>query len=153
MPQAFFVVGHAQWGKSTTLAALAGNLGPHGRTLYCDSRRFQVWHMSNDDIPERWKEIVEQLNPSEQSHVVMALCPKPDVQPLLKSLLQKKYDLFFWIIQRSHNGYPRSQGDGRVISLDEEQVLRLLGTVEVFTQLADHSARATAFENFIKTHR
>jgi len=152
VPQAFFVVGHEKWGKSTTLAALA-NLGPHGKKFYCDSRRFEVRHMSNDDKPESWQKFVENLDASVYSHVIIALCPKPDVQLLLRNL-RRKYDLFFWIIQRSHNGYPHSRGDdGRVISLDEEQVLRSLGTVEVFTQLADHSDRATAFENFIRTHR
>ncbi len=141
--QAFFVVGHAKWGKSYTLGALTG--GVHQiRSATIGNRTFLIRRMSNDDDPEMWTRRVSQLNPKKHTHVILTVCPTSAAQAVLAGL-RDRYDLFFWIIRQSYS-------DSRVILAAEEQALRLLGTVEVLSNRVDAAVRAAAFEHFISAH-
>jgi len=55
---AFAVVGHRDWGKSTTLRSLAGNR----RWVTLNGKRFFVRLMSNDDVPRKYQKFIEQLD-------------------------------------------------------------------------------------------
>jgi len=141
--QIFFVVGHSGWGKSRTLKALTlGN--HHARWLSIGARRFSVRRASNDREPERWAEMIAQLEPSECSHLILALCPAAaDVAQLIR--LRARYELYFWVMRRSY-------GDNRTVADDEIRLLRALGTVEVFAPRQEQGIRAAAFERFIAIH-
>ena len=138
--QAFFVVGHSNWGKSQTLRALAG---PHQvRRWSVKGRDFFVRRMSNDDLSDKWMKFIKQLDPARRSHVIAALCPKTDALDLLGTL-KDKYNLFFWVLRHSYEGYG-------AISAQEEDALRALGTVVVFDQKhAPAEQRAKALKEFV----
>ena len=147
-PQLFFVVGHKHWGKSRTLRALIGG-GHQVRKTTVGNHAFLIWRMSNDDIPKVWERRIGELRAQIHARAILTLCPTEDAHPALDGL-RTRYDLFFWIIRRSHRKYPSP--DGRTISAGEERMLGSLGTVGVFEEMADAPLRAAAFEQFVKAH-
>lgn len=142
-PQAFFVVGHENWGKSETLHELMGG-SHHVRKALIGGRSFVIWRMSNDDVEEDWVKKIRRLDPNRNPHVVLTVCPKREAMSVL-SELRKKYALFFWVMRRSYT-------EDRVIPPAEEQQLRRLGVVEVFSDRAEARVRAAEFRRFIELH-
>lgn len=137
--QAFFVVGHSNWGKSQTLRALT--LRHQVRYWSVGHRNFFIRRMSNDDYLDRWADFVQQLDPKSVPYVIIALCPNEDAIRVLERL-KGKYDLYFWVIRHSY-------GDARMISSKEEQALRALGAVQVLEERHDSAGRADAFMKFV----
>ena len=107
MPQAFFAVGHNNWGKSRTLRALTGGLH-RIRNFPLDNRPFQIRRSSNDDELQRWTRLLDGLNPTSHTHVILTVCPTPASQPVLARLRQRGYGLFFWIIRHNWQTTDRS---------------------------------------------
>jgi hypothetical protein len=66
-PQAFFVVGHSNWGKSSTLKALAAP--PQVRKVVVGGRTFFIRRMSNDDRPNDWVAFIKGLRPADRPYV------------------------------------------------------------------------------------
>src|SRR5579859_6089333 len=72
--KAFAVVGHKQWGKSKTLAALT-NEDTHQRRCVIKSQEFFVRRMSNDDVPPSFYARLGNLTPERWPYVILAMCP------------------------------------------------------------------------------
>lgn len=141
--QAFFVVGHAHWGKSETLAALTS--GSHYvRHHAIGVRDFFIRRTSNDDWPDRWETFLDALVPAKHPHVILTVCPHDAALPVLQRL-RARYDLYFWVIHESWDGQ-------LMITSTEEQSLRALGPLEVFRGHHDAPVRARAFERFVAAH-
>ena len=140
--QAFFVVGHKNWGKSQTLKALTG--AHQVRRFTVGTRTFWIRRMSNDDRESEWLNLVRGLDPSSKPSVILTMCPTTTAYNALREL-SSRYALFFWIIQQSY-------GDERVVSLEQEQSLRALGTTDVLTGRVEAGERAAAFRRFIEAH-
>lgn len=111
-PLVIFVVGHERWGKSHTFRALFGKPKSKRRTSL-EGVQFWLRRTSNDDIsrkhPDRYKNFIDGLLPSDKPYVIAALCPKfkgisesdnPNkfAEGFLKSLQRKGYRLNFWVL-------------------------------------------------------
>ena len=79
--QAFLVVGHRHWGKSTTLRALTN--GQRG-WLVLEGKRFFVRLMSNDNVPDSYEDFISALDPAKKPLVIMAYCPENPPYPLIQ---------------------------------------------------------------------
>lgn len=141
--QAFFVVGHENWGKSRTLKALTGHHQVRWHAI--DERLFFIRRMSNDDYPRDWAAAVRSLDVSANPFVIFTVCPKAEAKKSLREL-GRKYDLFFWVIRLRQNG-------GGEVTKDQVRMLKSLGTVEVFEGCAQPRVRATAFLRFVGRNR
>jgi hypothetical protein len=139
--QAFFVVGHRHWGKSRTLRAVKDGVRQR-RSVVVGGRTFWVREMSNDDKPAEWADKLNELDPNVKPQVILTLCPTPFAEPVLQNL-RRRYDLFFWILQRAYDGE-------RVIRQDEVGILQNLGTVEQFNRIAEADVRAARFRRFVE---
>lgn len=141
--QAFLVVGHKRWGKSKTLKALTGG------------RLFQYWRvgdyelfirrMSNDDVPEDFREFVRSLRPTNRQYVILAFCPvfeEGDADATLRDL-RRNYDIFSFVLRHAFDRRRR-------ITQDEVEGLQRYGEVEVLEDHAEASDRAAAFRDFIE---
>jgi hypothetical protein len=99
--KAFLVVGHKNWGKSSTLRALTGD-SRYPRTWVIKSIAFFIRRMSNDDDPKSLIELAGKLDPETTPHVIATLCPTfndKNARPALLetlNILRRKYDLFFF---------------------------------------------------------
>ena len=96
--KAFLVVGHRNWGKSKTLRALTndeyGWVTLHGK-------HFFIRFMSNDDVPSKYSEFIEALDPTKKPLVIVAYCPEQSPYVLIDAI-SKKYDLFIWVLQHNY---------------------------------------------------
>lgn len=137
--QAFFVVGHANWGKSSTLMALtAGSF--HVRHLPIGGRTFFIRRMSNDDRP--LNEWIQRIRKTQwRSHLLLTLCPKASAVPFLRQL-SKTHQLYFWIMHVSFTS-------GAIITPAEVARLRALGRVHIFNPKAQAAVRSNDLRNFI----
>jgi hypothetical protein len=150
--KAFFVVGHKDWGKSSTLKALTdGSRFP--RTWVIASIAFFVRRMSNDDFPESLIRLANRLHPQTTPHVIATLCPtfndKKARPALLDTLniLKRKYELFFFVLRHKCSNRDLTIPD------DETEKLERYGTVEVFRPEGARSEEiARAFQHFIEQH-
>lgn len=152
MNQAFFVVGHANWGKSKTLSALT-NGSSHVRTLPLAGRTFRVGRMSNDDKPplkpgvtplDAWQQRILKLQASGHSHLLLTLCPNPPAIPFLRRL-GSTHRLYFWVIESSFS-------TGATIPPAQIAALGTLGAVSVLSGRHIDSARAAHLTAFISAH-
>ena|SRR3989442_13609969 len=149
--KAFLVVGHKNWGKSTTLKALTG--GRRYRTWEIGSTPFFIRRMSNDDIPKDFQELVNSLDPDATPRLIATLCPTfndkkalPVLLPILDTL-KRKYELFFFVLRHNCKN-PKS-----TIPDDEIDKLERYGTVKVFhPQGAEPQVIAQTFQTFIKQY-
>jgi len=140
MPQAFLVVGHSHWGKSTTLRALTGSA--RIKKIVIDGKGFFVRKMSNDDKPRDYSDFISNLDPTKKPLVIMAYCP----ETVLINALAKKYELFFWILEHKFD-------DTTSISASEIEALRALGHVECYSHRRTSGAiRGAALTDFIRAN-
>jgi|SRR5271166_2199325 len=141
-----FVVGHEDWGKSLTLRALTkGN--KHQRRTTINEEEFYIRRMSNDDQPGSYVLFIKSLDTSRHPRVIAALCPnfeRTDAQTafILRTLQQKRYQLFFWVIKHQYR-------TSEIVTADEISRLREFGRVEVFQDIVEASTRTTHFRDFI----
>jgi len=149
--KAFFVVGHKQWGKSTTLKALTENRLYH--VWEVNSLRFVIKRMSNDDEPRGLKKFVEELDSNIEPRVIAALCPtfndKKSLPLLLETLaiLKRKYELFFFVLRHKCSNPDVTVPD------DEIDKLERYGRVKQFLPEGAKAEKiARAFKNFISQH-
>jgi hypothetical protein len=140
-PKAFFVVGHANWGKSRTLRALTGGLH---RNISIGPRTFFIRRTSNDDDPQTWEEAINQLDPNTTPYVILTVCPTQEALPVLR-ILRERFTLYFWVIRHSYHG-------NRKITPEEEQRLQTVGTIEILDQVTEDGDRAVHLRNFIDAH-
>jgi hypothetical protein len=150
--KAFLVVGHKDWGKSSTLKALTDG-SRYPRQWVIKSVEFFVRRMSNDDFPESLIELASNLDPKTTPHVIATLCPtfndKNALPALLETLniLKRKYELFFFVLRH------KCSNPGLTIPDDETDKLGRYGTVEVFRpERVKSDVIARAFQNFIEQH-
>ncbi len=141
-----FIVGHANWGKSSTLRALTNDNWRLRKTTI-KGFEFFIRRMSNDDQPAGYIKFMTTINPEAKPYLIAALCPqfeKPEAgtELILKALLRKGYKLFFWVIEHQY-------GTNEVISTKEIQALRKYGNVEVFSKKSEALARSKNFKQFV----
>lgn len=145
-PRAFLVVGHKNWGKSSTLHALSGGRQRSTQVTGIDVR---VKRMSNDDDDTGLAKYFKQLRPHVETRVLAAFCPHvtpPDLSGIrLLSILQPSYDLYFWVQVHSY-------GDGRTIAPAEIAALRGWGTVHEYRGQAQAAQRAMDLKTFIANY-
>ncbi|HEV3037109.1 MAG TPA: hypothetical protein VHA33_04915 [Candidatus Angelobacter sp.] len=144
--KAFFVVGHKHWGKSKTLKALTDNRRVGWFEI--NAAWFFIRRMSNDDIPDEFYELLNNLEPVKKPFVIIALCPTFEDQEKCEELLnalkdfKRKYELHFFVLQHAFL-------DDRQISEKELAHLKDFGTVQKLSRKADKEERGRAFEKFI----
>jgi len=150
--KAFIVVGHRQWGKSTTVKKWQNGkkqwleIKRNGKTLKAFVRR-----MSNDDISTSYLKFIEQLDPANKPLLIITLCPefeKPErnTVTILQKLRRKNYRLFFFVLKHRYNH------SEQVIPNDQISTLRQFGKVKVFEKEVTSGEGARAFKNFVVTH-
>lgn len=145
-PRIFFVVGHEEWGKSETLRALTdGNC--HKKRITISGTVFFVRHMSNDDQPESYINLMKSIDPLNKPFIIAALCPdferkNAKTESILSILRSKGYELFFWVIEYKF-------GKSEIVSPKEIQCLRKIGKVEVFSNKDEAAVRSKSFKQFI----
>lgn len=150
--KAFLVVGHEDWGKSTTLKALTDN-SRYPRQWKIGSIEFFIRRMSNDDQLDSFKKFVSKLDLDLVPYLIATLCPTfnneealPDLLEIL-STLKRKYELFFFVLR--HN----CQNPAITISDDEISKLERYGVMESFvSEGAKSQVIARTFETFVKKH-
>jgi len=146
--KAFLVVGHKNWGKSTTLKALTGGKRP--RRWEIESIVFFIRRMSNDDYPKDFLKLVIKFDSDDKPYVIAALCPTftdekklPVIRAILDAL-KRKYKLFFFVLQH------KCKNPKRIITEDEIDKLERYGTVKVFhPERARPKVIADAFQTFV----
>lgn len=150
--KAFLVVGHKDWGKSSTLRALTDG-SRYPRTWIIKSIMFFIRRMSNDDFPASLIELAKRLDPEVTPNVIATLCPtfndKKALPALLETLniLKRKYKLFFFVLRH------KCSNPDLTIPDDETDKLERYGTVDVFQpERAKSEAIARAFQTFIEEH-
>jgi hypothetical protein len=149
--KAFAIVGHKQWGKSKTLAALTdGNT--HQRRCVIKSQEFFVRRMSNDDRPPSFYDRLDDLCPDRWPYVILALCPtfadKKRRSQLNRALhnFRKRYQLFFFVLRTDYYKQRRR------ISDEELDALSRFGKVKVFSDSkADPKKRARSLKMLISS--
>lgn len=147
--KAFLVVGHKNWGKSTTLRALTGGKRPHMWEI--DSIVFFIRRMSNDDYPTKFLKLVISFDPDDKPRVIAALCPtfdnkKHPVRAILDAL-KRKYKLFFFVLQH------KCKNPKRTIQDDEIDKLERYGTVKVFhPERAKPRVIARSLQRFVREY-
>ncbi len=150
--KAFLVVGHKNWGKSTTLKALTG--GSRFKRIWMIGKTpFLIRRMSNDDIPKSLKDFVHRLDPAVSPRVIATLCPTFNDKrslPLLLDILgtlKRKYELFFFVLRHKCKN-PKS-----TILDDEIDKLERYGAVKIFSpEGAKPRVIARGFENFVRKY-
>lgn len=147
--KAFAVVGHKHWGKSKTLKALTdGDI--YQRKCMIKAKKFLVRRMSNDDRPQSFYDLLNDLSPDQWQYVILALCPtltdkrqRALLIPTLQSF-RKRYQLFFFVLRTDYYKHTRHITD------DEIDLLNRFGTVKVFLDpKANPTRRARAFKRFV----
>jgi hypothetical protein len=141
-----FVVGHEDWGKSRTLRALT-NGNTYQRRITINEEEFYIRRMSNDDQPDSYVLFMKSLDPSRYPYLIAALCPNFErkdahTASILRTLKQKGYELFFWVIKHQY-------GTSEVVTADQLSQLRGFGRVEVFQEVVEASARSRHFREFV----
>ena len=143
-----FVVGHAHWGKSSTLRALTNGDFRVRRTTIAGDEYF-IRRMSNDDQSEGYIKFMMSLDPALRPYLIAALCPQFDepaaaTDSILATLRTKGYQLFFWVIEHQY-------GTSKIVAAEEIKRLRGFGKVEVFSSpSAEAAARSNYFKLFVK---
>jgi hypothetical protein len=140
-PTAFLVVGRRNWGKSTTIRALAKKRG----WVNLQGRRFFVRRMSNDDLRPKYEDFIRSLDPQKKPYVLVAYCPE-EGSPKLLQAMARKYKICPWILEHSCS-------DSRTMSPSEIRVLKQHRTTRVFDGRGRRPReRAIALAAFIARH-
>lgn len=148
-PQAFFVVGRREWGKSNTLKALKESLNGNNKSrkpVLIGSVTFRIWEMSNDDIWGRWIDVLARLDPIRIRKAILTACPTERAIEPLNDLRRRGFELFFWLICE------RCDGNGERLTPEEEARFRDIGTVAFCDQPAEPPQRAEQFRRFVGSH-
>ena len=145
-PKVIFIVGHSNWGKSQTLRALTGD-SHRVRRMEIEDTEYFIRRMSNDDQPEGFIKRMKAMHPDSWPQILAALCPdfddpEKDTAVVLKSLRDKGYKLFFWVLAKQY-------GTDRHIDKAEISRLRSFGKVEVFDGEAEANVRAKKFKAYV----
>jgi hypothetical protein len=147
--KAFLVVGHKNWGKSTTLKALTGG-SRYERKWRIGSAEFFIRRMSNDDDPKDLNKLVKRLDPDDTPRLIATLCPTFNDRHLLPLLLdtlatlKRKYELFFFVLRH------KCQNAKKTIPDDEIEKLERYGIVKIFSpEGAKPQAIARRFRSFV----
>lgn len=142
-----FVVGHSNWGKSTTLRELTnGRFSARWHSI--SGVDFFVRRMSNDDIFASYMKFMNRITPAKYDHMIASLCPtfnlpKNPAEDLLISLRKKGFILFFWVLENE-------QGPGtRTISKAEIRTMEKLGEVEIHREKSTPKQNARLFSKFV----
>lgn len=102
--------------------------------------------MSNDDQPEELVKYIARLKPSVR-FLIITLCPnfdEPEARTVeILGLLQKRFELFLWVLLHDCVGFGRMVSDGEIARL------QTYGTVELFERTDEPPARAEALRAFI----
>jgi len=145
--KAFFVVGHAHWGKSSTLRALTSNTRVGWFEIKL--KLFFIRRMSNDDVPEGFYDFLRDLDPAKKPLVIIALCPtfedERERDKLIAALkdFKRNYELHFFVLRHAYL-------DERRIKENEIANLKRFGEVEILSSpKAEMDERGKAFEKFI----
>lgn len=142
-----FVVGHANWGKSSTLRSLTGG-EYRQRRIEVRGTEFQIRRMSNDDRPDSFVAWINSIDPAAVPNAIATLCPNfqneaVPLDPLLENIRQRGYRLHFWVIEHQF-------GTSRTVSNQEITSLRKFGIVEVFSKIVESEIRAIRLKTFIE---
>lgn len=142
-----FVVGHSNWGKSSTLRALTkDDFRVRWHTI--SKVDFFIRRMSNDDQEQGYIDFMGRITPAKYETMIATLCPKlgdfeNPAEKILDNLRNKGFQLFFWVIEKE-------QGQGeRVISKREIAMLRQYGTIEINSGKFTSKQNAKLFSSFI----
>jgi len=142
-----FVVGHTNWGKSTTLRALTHDnfrLRWHSISGF----DFFIRRMSNDDYPDSYIDFMRRITPTKYDHLIAAMCPEFNssenpTETILLSLQKKGFELYFWVLEKE-------QGHGeRTVRSSEILTLRKHGVVEIHDTKTTPQKNAKLFSKFI----
>jgi hypothetical protein len=148
--KAFFVVGHKNWGKSTTLKALTD--GSWRKRLWeIKGTEFFIRRMSNDDIPKDFRDFATRLDPKSRPYVIATMCPTFEDKRWrpheTMRLLRQSYDLFFFVLRHKCKDPEITISDGEVSQMEK------YGEVKVYRNSGNRPAAiARAFEMFIRQH-
>jgi len=147
-----FVVGYEDWGKTQTLNALREICESEGRRVKIKGTEFFIRSMSNDDRPEPYAKFIDRLS---RPAAIAALCPylkrhmtdgddpSKSIDAIIKLLMTRGYELFFWVIQHKW-------GDGESIAEEVISALGKFGRVEVMPETdLPCQARARRLRTFI----
>lgn len=142
-----FVVGHSNWGKSSTLRALTNN-DFRARWHTVSKVDFYIRRMSNDDQTQGYIDFMARITPAKYAALIAALCPRTDdpknpAEEILKNLKKKGFELFFWVLETE-----QGQGNG-VISKREIAMLRRYGTATIQSGKSTPKQNAGNFSKFI----
>lgn len=142
-----FVVGHSNWGKSSTLRALT-NDEFRVRWHTISKVDFFIRRMSNDDQTQGYIDFMTKITPAKYQSLIAALCPKIDdaknpTEKILKNLDSKGFRLFFWVLETE-----QGKGNG-FISKDEIAMLHRYGTVIIHLGKSTPKQNASVFSKFI----
>lgn len=145
-PVVVFLVGHANWGKSQTLAALTGG-SSYQRRITIKGHEFYIRRMSNDDDPKGLIAFAERVVATEKPNLIVAFCPnftepKAKTQFILSTLKNKGYSMFFFVLEHQY-------GTTETITQPEINQLKKAGAVEVYPLQKEAVVRAVAFQAFI----
>lgn len=141
--KAFLVVGHARWGKSSTLIALTGS--HHHRKHRIGGQVCRIRRTSNDDQHEPWVTALKGFQPSKDKYLIIAACPTKRAQGPLVAL-KKKYNLYFWVMAIKQHGYHDE------VTNDQVAKLKSLGVVSILKSRREPRARAALLVRFIKAY-
>ena len=142
----FFVVGHANWGKTETLKALTNGASPKTKFTIAGVEYF-IRRTSNDDASESYIKMMGNVKPEEKPNLIAALCPefenpKRGTIKVLQHLKAQGYKLFFWVLEEGYKSGDR-------ITKKEISALKKFGKVEVLGQSLEALGRARKLKAFI----
>lgn len=155
--KAYVIVGHSNWGKTSTLRSLCGIVTPRPGPyppLALNNEKIPIISMSNDDIRGKLLDRIKRKTQTRIERFIFALCPdfrnpNKHTEDIIKLCLTEGYELYFWVIERQ-----QKPGTNRVITITEIDNLKKYGVVEVFSAIAlnQQSVLGAEFKKFIIKH-
>ena len=143
--KAFIVVGHAKWGKSSTLISLIGNSRSRGNFVI-GGIEFFIRRMSNDDVlDDTMLEFVQNKLYKKGDHIILTFCPAFGQGRKSKNILEalsKDFNLYFFIIKFQF------KGSGEISDI-EIRILENFGKCELVDKKIDAESRSKRLEAFI----
>ena len=139
-----FLVGHANWGKSETLFYLA-NRSRHKALINIGDNRFFIRHMSNDDYPSNYFDLLKRIEIYFRPYMIAPLCPiisDNKIENLFNQLKDKGYELFFWIMKHQYR-------NDNSIKQEEIDFLKQFGKTSIYSNREEANIRASIFKDYI----
>ena len=158
-----FVVGHRNWGKTSTIRALKRicQTGEQEQYVMIGSATFWVRSQSNDDDPIKYeKALLERTTRSANSHIIAAFCPRFNgcpsdrmrsshhVDGFIRRLKQNGCRLFFWAIRHKQN----SSASRDILRECEISEMGKHGQVKVFETKDKQRILAEHLHRYISVH-